>query len=81
MAVSSLSLYTKAGAAGNWPKGRRKVHKRKGLVGASERGCAADIHLVRIVVITSIIGDSSYLGRRLCPPIGFGEFTAAEITG
>ena len=41
MAVGSLSLYTKAGAAGNWPKGRRKVHKRKGLVGASERGCAA----------------------------------------
>jgi hypothetical protein len=32
MAAGSLSLYTKAGASGNWPKGRRKVHKRKGLV-------------------------------------------------
>jgi hypothetical protein len=32
MAAGSLSLYTKAGASGNWPKGRRKVHKRKGSV-------------------------------------------------
>jgi hypothetical protein len=31
VAALSLSLYTKGGAAGNWPKGRRKVHKRKEL--------------------------------------------------
>src|SRR5712664_2900889 len=31
-AALSLSLYTKGGAAGNWPKGRCKVHKSKELV-------------------------------------------------
>jgi hypothetical protein len=31
VAAVSLSLYTKGRAAGNWPNGRRKVHKRKEL--------------------------------------------------
>jgi hypothetical protein len=40
-AALSLSLYTKAGAAGNWPKGRQKVHKFKELAEGQERGRGA----------------------------------------
>src|SRR5467141_52597 len=38
VAALSLSLYTKGGAAGNWPKGRCKAHKCKGLVEGRGRG-------------------------------------------
>src|SRR6266853_3478085 len=45
VAALSLSLYTKGGAAGNWPKGRRKVHKRKGLVEEPGHGGGGNIPL------------------------------------